>query len=68
MTMKRVRYPKSQMFIPFGGGDIFWPRNANGLWVSEYDAMYRDSFNYYSSLPLANGAIYGLGIQPVLSN
>ena len=67
-TMKRVRYPKSQMFIPFGGSEIFWPRNAGGLWVSESDAMYRDSFNYYSSLPIANGAIYNLGVQPILSN
>lgn len=67
-VMKRVRYPGSQKFIPFGGGDIFWPRQSGGLWVSESDAMYQDSFNAYSSLPWASGIVYNLGIQPSLSN
>lgn len=67
-TMKRVRYPGSQSFLPFGAGDIFWPRQSGGLWVSEYDAMFRDSCNFYSNLPVANGVIYNLGVQSILSN
>lgn len=50
--MKRVRYPGSMAFIPGMVEGIFWPRQAGGLWVSESDAMYQDSLNYYSSLPL----------------
>lgn len=66
--LKRVRYPGSQKFIPGMIEGIFWPRQSGGLWVSEADAMYQDSFNAYSSLPWANGVIYALGIQPSLSN
>jgi hypothetical protein len=67
-TMKRVRYPGSQKFIPGMQEGIFWPRQSGGLWVSESDAMYQDSANYYTSLPWANGVIYALGVQPGLSN
>lgn len=67
-VMKRVRYPGSQKFIPGMIEGIFWPRNSGGLWVAEADAMYQDSVNYYSSLPWASGVMYGLGIQPSLSN
>lgn len=67
-TMKRVRYPGSQKFIPGMIEGIFWPRQSGGLWVSEADAMFQDSVNFYSSLPWANGVIYGLGTQPALSN
>jgi hypothetical protein len=67
-TMKRVRYPGSMAFIPGIVEGIFWPRQAGGLWVAESDAMYQDSLNYYSSLPWASGSIYGLGVQPILSN
>jgi hypothetical protein len=63
-----VRYPGSMAFIPGMVEGIFWPRQAGGLWVSESDAMYQDSLNYYSSLPWASGSIYGLGVQPILSN
>ena len=47
-VMKRVRYPGSTAFIPGMVEGIFWPRLAGGLWVSESDAMYQDSVNYYS--------------------
>ena len=67
-TMKRVRYPGSMAFIPGMVEGIFWPRQAGGLWVAESDAMYQDSLNYYSCLPWANGSIYSLGVQPILSN
>lgn len=67
-VMKRVRYPGSQAFIPGMVEGIFWPRQTNGLWVAESDAMYQDSLNYYSCLPWASGKIYGLGVQPILSN
>jgi hypothetical protein len=67
-VMKRVRYPGSQKFIPGMIEGIFWPRQSGGLWVSESDAMYQDSVNYYSSLPWASGVIYNLGVQPALSN
>jgi hypothetical protein len=67
-TMKRVRYPGSQAFIPGLVEGIFWPRQVNSLWVAESDAMYQDSCNFYSSLPWANGVIYGLGVQSILSN
>lgn len=67
-TLKRVRYPGAQAFIPFAGGELFWPRQAGGLYVSEYDVLYQDAVNYYSCLPWANGSIFGLGVQPSLSN
>lgn len=67
-VMKRVRYPGSQKFIPGMVEGIFWPRQSGGLWVSESDAMFQDSANYYSSLPWSSGVVYGLGIQPALSN
>ena len=67
-TMKRVRYPGSMAFIPGMVEGIFWPRQAGGLWVAESDAMYQDSLNYYSCLPWANGSVYSLGVQPILSN
>lgn len=67
-VMKRVRYPGSMAFIPGMVEGIFWPRQAGGLWVAESDAMFQDSLNYYSSLPWASGSIYGLGVQPILSN
>ena len=67
-VMKRVRYPGSMAFIPGMVEGIFWPRQSGGLWVSESDAMYQDSLNYYSALPWASGAIYDLGVQPILSN
>ncbi len=66
--MKRVRYPGSMAFIPGMVEGIFWPRQAGGLWVAESDAMYQDSLNYYSCLPWANGSVYSLGVQPILSN
>lgn len=67
-VMKRVRYPGSQKFIPGMQEGIFWPRQVNGFWNSESDAMYQDSANYYSALPWASGEIYNLGLQPALSN
>jgi len=66
--MRRVRYPGSQKFIQGMQEGIFWPRNSGGLWLSESDAMYQDSVNYYSDLPWASGVIYALGVQPSLSN
>lgn len=67
-TLRKVRYPGSQKFIPGPIEGMFWPRMAGGQWTSEWDVMYQDSVNYYSSLPWANGVIYGLGLQPALSN
>ncbi len=67
-VMKRVRYPGSMAFIPGMVEGIFWPRQSGGLWVAESDAMYQDSLNYYSCLPWASGTLFGLGVQPLLSN
>lgn len=65
-TLRRVRYPGSQKFIPGLQDGLWWPRQSGGLYTSEYDLMYQDSVNYYSKLPRANGVIHALGLQPSL--
>lgn len=67
-TLKRVRYPDSEKFLPGPLEGMFWPRQSGGLWNSESDVLYQDSVNYATNNNWANGVIYGLGIQPSLSN
>ena len=66
--LRKVRYPGSQKFIPGLQDGLWWPRQAGGLYTSEYDVMYQDSFNTYSKLPRGLGVIHNLGIQPVLGS
>jgi hypothetical protein len=67
-TLRKVRYPGSQKFIPGPIEGMWWPRQSGGLYQAEYDLMYQDSVNYYSKLPWANGVIRNLGVQPSLAN
>lgn len=67
-TLKRVRYPDSEKFLPGPLEGMFWPRIAGGLWSSQSDILYQDSTNYISNLPWANGVYFGLSIQPGFSN
>lgn len=67
-NLRRVRYPGSQKFIPGLQDGLWWPRTSGGLYLSEYDLMYQDSFNAYSKLPWQNGVIHNLGLQPILGN
>jgi hypothetical protein len=64
-----VRFPGSEAFIPgMIEGGLFWPRRAGDNWLSESDAYFQDSTNYFSRLPWASGVYYGLSIQPGFSN
>jgi hypothetical protein len=67
-TLKRVRYPDSEKFLPGPLEGMFWPRNVGGLWNSQSDILYQDSTNYASNNPWANGVAYNLSIQPGFSN
>lgn len=67
-TLKRVRYPDSEKFLPGPLEGMFWPRNVGGYYSSQSDILYQDSTNYAVNNPLANGVIYGLAIQPGFSN
>lgn len=67
-NLRRVRYPGSQKFIPGLQDGLWWPRTAGGLYLSEYDLMFQDSFNAYSKLPRQNGVIHNLGLQASLGN
>ena len=67
-TLKRVRYPDSEKFLPGPLEGMFWPRQSGGLWSSQSDILYQDSTNYAVNNPWANGVMYGLKIQPGFSN
>lgn len=67
-TLKRVRYPDSEKFLPGPLEGMFWPRQAGGLWNSESDILYQDSVQYAVNNDFANGVMFGLGIQAVLQN
>jgi hypothetical protein len=67
-TLKRVRYPDSEKFLPGPLEGMFWPRQSGGLWSSQSDILYQDSTNYAVNNPWANGVLYGLKIQPGFSN
>jgi hypothetical protein len=67
-TLKRVRYPDSEKFLPGPLEGMFWPRQSGGLWNSESDVLYQDSVQYAVNNDWANGVMYGLGLQAVLSN
>lgn len=67
-TLKRVRYPDSEKFLPGPLEGMFWPRIAGGLWSSQSDILYQDSTNYAVNNSWANGVYYGLAIQPGFSN
>jgi hypothetical protein len=68
--LRKVRYPGSQKFIPFGGsGALWWPRtDGEGNWLAEYDIRYQDSSNYYGKMPWWNGVIHNLGINPAFQD
>ena len=67
-TLKRVRYPDSEKFLPGPLKDMFWPRQAGNLWSSQSDVLYQDSVNYAVNNPWANGVEYNLAIPPSFSN
>lgn len=67
-SLKRVRYPDSEKFLPGPLEGMFWPRIAGGLWSSQSDILYQDSTNYIANNPWANGVYFGLEIQPGFSN
>jgi len=67
-TLKRVRYPDSEKFLPGPLEGMFWPRIAGGLYSSQSDILYQDSTNYTTNNPWANGVMSNLSIQPGFSN
>jgi len=67
-TLKRVRYPDSEKFLPGPLEGMFWPRQSGSLWSSQSDILYQDSTNYISNNAWANGVISNLSIQPGFSN
>ena len=67
-TLKRVRYPDSEKFLPGPLEGMFWPRQSGGLWSSQSDILYQDSTNYTTNNAWSNGVISNLSIQPGFSN
>lgn len=67
-TLKRVRYPDSEKFLPGPLEGMFWPRIAGGLYSTQSDILYQDSTNYTTSNPWANGVEFGLSIESGFSN
>lgn len=67
-TLKRVRYPDSEKFLPGPLEGMFWPRIAGGLYSSQSDILYQDSTNYTTNNPWANGVMSNLSIQPGFAN
>ena len=67
-TLRKVRYPGSQKFIPGPLEGLWWYRSSNGQPTSEADLLYQDSFNAYSKLPWKNAVAHNLGINPLFAN
>ena len=67
-TLKRVRYPDSEKFLPGPLEGMFWPRQSGGLWSSQSDILYQDSTNYTTNNAWANGVMNNLAIQSGFSN
>lgn len=67
-TLKRVRYPDSEKFLPGPLEGMFWPRIAGGLYSSQSDILYQDSTNYAVNNPWANGVMTNLSINAGFAN
>lgn len=67
-TLRKVRYPGSQKFLPGTLKGLWWPRYTNGQATSESDLLYQDSFNAYTKLPWKNAVAHGLAISPLFAN
>lgn len=64
-----VRYPGSQAFVPgLTEGGMWWPRQVDGQWNAQCDAMYQDSCNFFIRNLWAVGVLYGLGTQPIFAS
>jgi hypothetical protein len=67
-TLVRCRFGKGPRFLPGLYEGIYWPRNSGNTWNTTMDVHFIDGVNYATKNCWANGVMYGLGLQGVLSN